>query len=41
LAKPEPLSLAVQAMLTSPGCHNASGLAQVICGGVVSTAPPT
>src|SRR5258705_439397 len=41
LAKPEPVSLAVQAMLTSLACHEVSGLAQVICGGAESAAPPT
>ena len=41
LAKPEPVSLAVQAMLMSVACHRVSGLAQLICGGVVSVKPPT
>ena len=41
LAKPEPVSLAVQAMLMSVACHRVSGMAQLICGGVVSAKPPT
>src|SRR5258708_392288 len=34
---PEPLSLAVQAMLTSLALHKPSGETQMIAGGVVST----
>src|SRR5262249_25653803 len=40
-ARPDPESLAEQPRVTSVACQSASGLAHMICGGVVSVAPLT